>query len=223
MVYLLTEDVLKNSKNGETGPSNHSTDNTTGRSAIFGSSVLSKGLWHMSNVYIPPSLSSSSLSTLLCSAPCLLSACLGDSLVTGSDGRGAGVSSSPQPGLTALRSVSCVVPPVSSCPLTVRDWERRAGSQSASPSQHSRGQRPPVIPTPAQACRDTKYNHYTLQCTVREWGWSSPRMGPPSGILEAVSDNTLVCRVWPERPQRLHHERVSRGWAGDRCQLPRCK
>ena len=155
---------------------------------------------------------------------CLLSACLGDSLVTGSDGRGAGVSSSPQQaGLTALRSVSCVVPPVSSCPLTVRDWERRAGSQSASPSQHSRGQRPPVIPTPAQACRDTKYNHYTLQCTVREWGWSSPRMGPPSGILEAVSDNTLVCRVWPERPQRLHHERVSRGWAGDRCQLPRCK
>ena len=124
MVYLLTEDVLKNSKNGETGPSNHSTDNTTGRSAIFGSSVLSKGLWHMSNVYIPPSLSSSSLSTLLCSAPCLLSACLGDSLVTGSDGRGAGVSSSPQQaGLTALRSVSCVVPPVSSCPLTVRDWE----------------------------------------------------------------------------------------------------
>ena len=27
MGYLLTEDVLKNFKNGETGPSNHSTDN----------------------------------------------------------------------------------------------------------------------------------------------------------------------------------------------------
>ena len=55
MVYLLTEDVLKNSKNGETGPSNHSTDNTTGRSAIFGSSTLSKGLRHVTYVNIPPS------------------------------------------------------------------------------------------------------------------------------------------------------------------------
>ena len=152
---------------------------------------------------------------------CLLSACLGDSLVTGSDGRGAGVSSSAWPGpLVAWLSILRSSPGLQLS--TDCQGLREPGHSLRHPASSSL-QRPPVIPTPAQASRDTKYNHYTLQCTVREWGWSSPRMGPPSGILEAVSDNTLVCGVWPERPQRLHHERVSRGWAGDRCQLPRCK
>ena len=114
---------------------------TTGRSAIFGSRAVIRSLRHMSYVYIPQCVSSSSLSTLLCWALCLSAVRVSRWLA--SDGLGRTRRRCQLLSLAWVHwwpgSVSCVVPPVSSCPLTVRDWESRVTVCVTQPAAASRG------------------------------------------------------------------------------------
>ena len=78
-----------------------------------------------------------------------------------SDGRGAGVSTSSRATASQQAStVSCVVPPVSSCPLTVSPTRRHRGHSHQVIASLVR---PPVIPTPASAVT-LNSSHYTPQC-----------------------------------------------------------